>query len=1179
MLVAAMQTSVAQILGSIDQAVNTGAPYNTVYFGIYPQTLFQTALEAMDHSPSPLYPTGPFVVVNSDNQALNGGALSSGKSPRPQATIIHVEPLKWRIVKDDADGILLFTDGNVDVQAYNSATGWDGTWNNSSLRAWLENAFLNGQSHNVIPQIYKGSLTSFSSGTYNDLIGTVYDSGSAPSGLPANALTTTWTASGSAVPTDYFTAVERTSIVKASLTNPTFGQNPDNVDTEDYIFLPAADVVESVYSILTDRNSFNTRYVMSYENTTSGADDWLTRSHSTAPFPGFVTQVTRSSGALNPESTSAKKPIRPALYLARDKVLMVSQSKPASVSSSFTGTSLSSLSSTLKLTLEDNSLPPFTVSSTTPPDAVTGYITVSSFLSLTTAGGSGGADSYISCLLEDNTGIKYYKKAAVGTAISVPLDFTGVTEGTYKLKVFNEIVNSTDKPDRASAPVVFDIYVASGTPTVVAPVIDVSDALSDGFVGRAYSDTVKLSATGTPAPNFTLSDGSLPMGLTLNGTTGRIVGTPTAAGTYTFKIKAQNPAGFDEKPYTVTVSTIVPPVITTSPGTLAQGYLSMPYSIQFELQSGTGQPSVKFYRTAGVLPAGLTLEANGLLHGTPVTVETQNFTVCAETEGTYAYASYSISILVSSSSPQAPVFVTTDLGTTAKENELFTEVAVQITGSQYMDVQYDPTSFPTGMTFDPYTRKILGTPIQGSAGAYELHLWAKNPATKPADPLGPDSVGIKYPLTVAAANVPVITTPSALPAAAQDNPYSVGITTDQPATLTFKGGILPSGVVFIASPASLSGTPTGTGSYTFTIEASTVEGATSKTFTLPVQPQMPAPVIDAFTLPDGMVGEAYTGVTIPAFNSPTSWSWTGAPAGLALSSSGTVSGIPTAAGVYDIVFTASNAWGISAGEPGTVTIRQSPLTVPPVIVTAISDGIAGMAYHQEVFLFNRPDIEWTVEEGVLPYGLTFKDGVISGTPLGGEGKFIFTVKAASAGNQFAPVTKELTIWIISFTEEYRSRKVTLPVIPGMTTDLEPNIYYVKSGGDFTFVITPADGYDGVPAVTTGRWLTPDVVDVTANSDGVSYTVVIRNVLEDVTVYATPSDNMPVERENPVRVWSDAGRLYIFTPTATHARIYDTAGYLVKTVPVEANRTAVSTLNAGLYIVELEDKTVYKTIVR
>jgi hypothetical protein len=1192
-LAAAVQISVAQNIGSISQAVNSAAPYNSVYFGMYPQIYLNTVLEAMDHKPMPETPGAPFVIAESDNQVLNGGALSFGKSPRRQATIITVGPLAWQAVSNGAEGILMFTDQNIDVVPYNEPSmnaTWDGTWKNSSIRQWITDQVLLGHSGDTIPPVYRGALTSYppaTVGQFNDLIGVVFPHSALPA-PPAGMVTAKWNATGGAARKDYFSPAERSAIVRSRLTNPSLGGNVDNVDTEDYIFLPSLDVVEAVYPAGASRRSVNTRYTMSYVNTTSAPadDDWITRSHNNSPFQGYITQITRTTGAKDAASVNTRKPVRLALNLDRDRVLMVSQSKPAGTSLSFTP-AVFTPATTLKLTLiDDVTLTPFTATSTTAP--LNGYITVAGSLTLNCTGGTGGTGAFISCLLEDRDGIRYYTKAlpSTGAPISAILDFTGVQPGTYTLKVFNEITNTTDAPDLATAPSVFEINLP-GTP-VIAPVIDPSP-LANGFTGRTYSDTVRLSTAGSPLPGFTLTAGALPPDLKLDGATGRISGalTTTSAGSYTFTVRAYNPAGASEHQFTIAVSTIVPPEIATTQDSLIQdnaneGQLTIPYSYRFKLKPGTGLPSVKFYRTAGNLPTGFVLDDDGTLHGTPVTVETQNFTICAETEGMFDYDSYSISIFASSpTSPILPVFVTTDLGASAsvKENTPLAAVVIQITGSQYVDVQYDPASFPTGITFDPSTRRILGTPIQGTAGTYGLKMWAKNPATRPTLPSGPDSVGIVYPLTVLPANVPMIVTPPVLPPAAVGLPYKVKIDTDKPGTLTVSAGMLPPTGFMLNPQDEIEGTPTSPGTYKFTIKATNAEGWSSREFTLVVQQASPPPLVSSFTLPDGAVGEAYVGATLTATGSPSSWSWTGAPPGLQLSSSGIISGIPVTAGTYHVTVTASNAWGTSPAQTGTLIINPPPPAAQPLFMTGLDDGIENVPYSARVYAYTVPDMQWTLTGGTMPPGLKFEDGIISGTPLGGEGRYSLTVRVSSAGGFFPPQTRTLTLWILSFYEELRSRRITLPPVPGATLSPEPGTYYIKSGGDFVFTLTPNGSRPFTPEVTTSRVLVHDSigVSVSPNADSLSYTVTIHNVHEEVYINVTPAAIRHVDAAT--RAWSTGRSLCISTPVALTARIYDLSGRLLKTVFAPAGRTEIAVMSAGVYLVELDSGFAFKVSIR
>ncbi|TFB90123.1 DUF3494 domain-containing protein, partial [Cryobacterium algoricola] len=87
------------------------------------------------------------------------------------------------------------------------------------------------------------------------------------------------------------------------------------------------------------------------------------------------------------------------------------------------------------------------------------------------------------------------------------------------------------------------ITAPTGCPTpgtvsqTVAPTIT-SASPTDAKVGTPYTFTV--TTAGSPAPTYTVSSGALPAGLTLNGTTGTISGTPTAPGSSTFTITASN---------------------------------------------------------------------------------------------------------------------------------------------------------------------------------------------------------------------------------------------------------------------------------------------------------------------------------------------------------------------------------------------------------------------------------------------------------------------------------------------------------------------------------------------------------------------------------------------------------------------------------------------------------------
>ena len=80
----------------------------------------------------------------------------------------------------------------------------------------------------------------------------------------------------------------------------------------------------------------------------------------------------------------------------------------------------------------------------------------------------------------------------------------------------------------------------------------ITTTLPNGTIGAAYSQ--RLFANGTEPIAWRVLDGKLPDGLNLNETTGVISGTPTAAGTADFLVRAINNRGDHGKPLSITIA-------------------------------------------------------------------------------------------------------------------------------------------------------------------------------------------------------------------------------------------------------------------------------------------------------------------------------------------------------------------------------------------------------------------------------------------------------------------------------------------------------------------------------------------------------------------------------------------------------------------------------------------------
>ena len=102
-----------------------------------------------------------------------------------------------------------------------------------------------------------------------------------------------------------------------------------------------------------------------------------------------------------------------------------------------------------------------------------------------------------------------------------------------------------------------------GTPTggtvVKAPTITTESPLPEGTVGTEYSQT--LAAENNPT-SWSVTNGTLPAGLTLDTNTGTISGIPTAEGSSAFTVTAENSAGSATQEYTLTIKSV--PVASVS---------------------------------------------------------------------------------------------------------------------------------------------------------------------------------------------------------------------------------------------------------------------------------------------------------------------------------------------------------------------------------------------------------------------------------------------------------------------------------------------------------------------------------------------------------------------------------------------------------------------------------------
>lgn len=431
------------------------------------------------------------------------------------------EPVKWRVLSNANGQLFLLSDQNLDVFQYHTELETV-TWETSTMRSWL-----NG---------YGASANTGGSSGIDYTEDNFLDAA--------------------------FSAKEQRAIVETTVVNDdnTDYDTEGGNDTRDRIFLLSlAEAYNRSYFPKYLCFSTNTAYVAGGGKLGKGMngagepDWWWLRS------PGFDNQkaafIEWEDGSSNTDGQRVdydRLAVRPAFNLDLNSVLFTSAAtggKPA-------GTGLSPVENysgnEWKLTLLDATSRGFSISN----EAWSGNTLTFSY-----SGAQTGPNEYISAMIEQNGAITYYghvlqPTSASGTAsLSLP---SGVTlSDTTKLYVFNEQVNGDKLTDYASG--LWEVS-APEKPAIT------TTTLPGGKVGAAYSQT--LAATGTAPISWTLDSGSLPNGLTLSGNT--ISGTPTTAGTFTFKVKAANGAGSDTKELSIVIQAASvepdpgqPPVITS----------------------------------------------------------------------------------------------------------------------------------------------------------------------------------------------------------------------------------------------------------------------------------------------------------------------------------------------------------------------------------------------------------------------------------------------------------------------------------------------------------------------------------------------------------------------------------------------------------------------------------------
>jgi len=212
---------------------------------------------------------------------------------------------------------------------------------------------------------------------------------------------------------------------------------------------------------------------------------------------------------------------------------------------------------------------------------------------------------------------------------------TGVISGTpTTVNTYNFTITANDSIYSTASQAY--TFVVSG-PLSLSP----SSLLPTAIGNTTYTQTITASS-GVAPYTYSITFSSLPVGLTLNTSTGIISGIPTVNGTSIFTITATDSlSNTGAKGYVLAVRGLI-----ISPSTLPAAPINNEYNQTITTSGGIAPYSYTI--SSGSLPPGLSLnETTGVISGIPTTANTYNFTITATDSAAHTGSmDYSLTTLV-----------------------------------------------------------------------------------------------------------------------------------------------------------------------------------------------------------------------------------------------------------------------------------------------------------------------------------------------------------------------------------------------------------------------------------------------------------------------------------------------------------------------------------------------------
>lgn len=305
-----------------------------------------------------------------------------------------------------------------------------------------------------------------------------------------------------------------------------------------------------------------------------------------------------------------------------------------------------------------------------------------------------------------------YSFTVTGTLpTGLQLSSSGLLSGTpTQINTFTFTIMAVANVTNCAGQQSYTVAVTCPTISVTAP------SVNTAAPGRPFSQTFSQTG-GLGNTTWSISNGVLPNGLTLNPNSGVLSGTTQQTGSFPLTVRATDANGCaGSVNFTLTVTC---PTININPPEMPTGTAGQAFTVLLSQAGGT-EP-IAWTVSAGALPTGLSLnQATGVLSGTPTAAGKFDFSIRAtDANGCAGTRDYSLT-----TNPPTCQTITINPATLANGavGTAYTAQFTQSGGTGALTWSISAGSLPPGLSLNSSSGSLSGTPSAPGASRFTVQV-------------------------------------------------------------------------------------------------------------------------------------------------------------------------------------------------------------------------------------------------------------------------------------------------------------------------------------------------------------------------------------------------------------------------------------------------------------------------